>query len=411
MRNSSVDDIKEFIIDHYQYFAVGVLFIVLIVVLFVFSASRKDGKDVLNAEELSESVGNGEEESGAAEAIDVPDAKLEQNAYEDLNSFFATYYSAMSEGDIDTVASMWSNLDDEDRIRYQTKASFTEGYDNMSVYTKPGPVDNSYIAFVYYEIKFKNIDTTAPGLSTFYVCTGDSGYYIQDMNSIPQNQKDYITAIANQEDVQELLTDVDTLYTNNIQSDPTLEAFMKSLQIKTDEAVAQAKQSGDSGASSGESSDGGLEEGESEVRVTTTDAVNIREQPSTDSAKLGAAARGDTFVRLSEEGEWSRIKYKDGEAYIKSEFLTTANAGGAEIETPAEQAPEGETGGGATPASGSITANEAVSIRSGPSTDAQKLGSAHKGDKFTVTGEDNGWYQIDYNGSTAYIKGDYVTKN
>ncbi|MCR4909167.1 MAG: SH3 domain-containing protein [Lachnospiraceae bacterium] len=407
MRNSSVDDIKEFIIDHYQYFAVGVLFIVLIVVLFVFSASRKDGKDVLNAEELSESVGNGEEEGGT-EALEVPDVKLEQNAYEDLNSFFATYYSAMSDGDIDTVASMWSNLDDEDRIRYQTKASFTEGYDNMSVYTKPGPVDNSYIAFVYYEIKFKNIDTTAPGLSTFFVCSGDNGYYIQDMNSIPQNQKDYITAIANQEDVQELLTDVDTLYTNNIQSDPTLEAFMKSLQIKTDEAVAQAKQNGDSSGSSGESSDGGLEAGESEVRVTTTDAVNIREQADKNSAKLGSAAKGDTFVRLAEEGEWSRIKYKDGEAYIKSEFLTTANTGGDDA--PAAPATEGETGG-ATPASGTIVANEAVSIRSGPSTDNQKLGSAHRGDKFTVTGEENGWYQIDYNGSTAYIKGEYCTKN
>ncbi len=408
MRNSSVDDFKEFIIDHYQYFAVGVLFIVLIVVLFVFSASRKDGKDVLNAEELSETVGDGTEGSGT-EAIDVPDVNLEQNAYEDLNSFFTTYFNAMSEGDIDTVASMWSNLDDEDRIRYQTKASFTESYNNMSVYTKPGPVENSYIAFVYYEIKFKNIDTTAPGLSTFYVCKNDEGnYFIQDMNTIPQNQKDYITAIANQEDVQELLTDVDTLYNNNIQSDPTLEAFMKSLQIKTDEAVAQAKQNGDSGVAPEAPSDGGLEEGATEVRVMTTDAVNIREQADQNSNKLGAAAKGDTFVRVAEEGEWSRIKYKDGEAYIKSEFLTTANPESTEA-PPAE--PAGETGGGASPASGQITANEAVSIRSGPSTDNQKLGSAHMGDKFTVTGEENGWYQIDYNGSTAYIKGDYVTKN
>ncbi|MBR2780718.1 MAG: SH3 domain-containing protein, partial [Eubacteriaceae bacterium] len=62
-------------------------------------------------------------------------------------------------------------------------------------------------------------------------------------------------------------------------------------------------------------------------------------------------------------------------------------------------------------AGGTITVNEAVNVRSGASTDSSKLGSAHSGDKFTLTGQEGDGYKIDYNGQTAYIKAEFCTKN
>ncbi|MCR5627604.1 MAG: SH3 domain-containing protein [Lachnospiraceae bacterium] len=411
MRNNKMEDIKDFIIDHYQYFAVGVLFVILIIVLVVFSVTRKktsDKSEEPDTEQASEE--SSEETVNGSDEIEVPDVKLEQNTHEEINEFFTKYYQAMADGDIDTVASMWSNLDDENKIRFQTKASFTESYDNLSCYTKPGPVDNSYIVFAYYEIKFNNIDTRAPGLSTFYVCTNDNGeLYIQDMNSIPDNQKNYITAIANQSDVQDLLTEVDTLYTNNIESDPTLEAFMKSLQVKTDDAVAQAKQAGtqDTGEEGAEAApEEESSEGVGEVKVTTTDTVNIRASADQNSEKLGSAAKGDTFVRISEEGEWSKIKYKDGEAYIKSEFLTTASTDGAEAASaPAEESTDTSSAGGKIKITG-----DNVNVRSKASTDSDTVGKASSGSTYTLKGEENGWYKIDYNGTDGYVRNDFATK-
>ncbi len=416
MKNKiGIEDVKTFITEHYQYFAVGVLFVVLIIVLAVFSINKKKDSDKGSTEQATEAA----QDTLGTEPIPVPEgAKLEQNAYEDINSFFNEYYAAVAEGDTDKMAEMGNTLDEEDKAKLQVKAGYTEDYENMSCYTKPGPEPNSYIVFVYYEIKYKNIDSLAPGLSTFYLCTNaDGSYYLKDIGSLPQNMKDYITEVANQSDVQNLLAEVDKLYATNTSSDPTLAAFMDSLQTKSESAAAKVRENG---GTAEEVAEENTTENGAEVRVKTTDAVRIRSGATTEEDNvIGQAAAGDTFVRISEDGEWSKIKYKDGEAYIKSEFLTTAEGDtvvGGEVqnddggEEGGEEAPAENNNAVETPASGKVVANEAVSIRSGASTDSNKVGSAYKGDTFELTGEVDDWYKINYKGQTAYIKAEYCTK-
>ncbi len=409
MNNFSIEDIKEFIIDHYQYFAVGVLFVVLVVVLAVFSFHKKDGDKKKETEEVAAT--SAVSDTMGTEPIPVPEnAKLEQNAYEDINSFFTEYYQAVAIGDTDKMAEMGNTLDEEDKAKLQVKAGYTDDYENMSCYTKPGPESDSYIVFVYYEIKYKNIDSLAPGLSTFYLCTNSDGsYYLKDIGSLPQNMKDYITNIANQSDVQNLLAEVDKLYATNTESDPTLAAFMDSLQAKSESAAAKVRENGGTAEEVAEenSTDTGAE-----VRVKTTDAVRIRSGATTEEDNvIGKAAAGDTFVRLSDDGEWSKIQYKDAEAYIKSEFLTTAEGDtvvGGEVQNGEEEAaPAAEE----TASSGKIKVNEGgIRIRSGASTDSSQIGSAYKDEVYEYTGESDGWYKINYKGQTGYIKGEFCTK-
>lgn len=55
-------------------------------------------------------------------------------------------------------------------------------------------------------------------------------------------------------------------------------------------------------------------------------------------------------------------------------------------------------------------AKETVNVRSGAGTEFDKVGKLHWGNTVTVTGEtDNGWYEVSYNDSTAFIMGDYMT--
>ncbi|MBR2186635.1 MAG: SH3 domain-containing protein [Lachnospiraceae bacterium] len=408
MNKMSIEDIKDFIIDHYQYFAVGVLFVVLVVVLAVFSFHKKDG-DKKSNETDEVAATSAVTDTMGTEPIPVPEnAKLEQNAYEDINSFFTEYYQAVAIGDTDKMAEMGNTLDEEDKAKLQVKAGYTEDYENMSCYTKPGPEPDSYIVFVYYEIKYKNIDSLAPGLSTFYLCTNSDGsYYLKDIGSLPQNMKDYITEIANQSDVQNLLAEVDKLYATNTESDPTLAAFMDSLQTKSESAAAKVRESG---GTAEEVAEENTTDTGAEVRVKTTDAVRIRSGATTEEDNvIGKAAAGDTFVRLSDDGEWSKIQYKDSEAYIKSEFLTTAEGDtvvGGEVQNGEEEAPAAETA-----ASGKIKVNESgIRIRSGASTDSSQIGSAYKDEVYEYTGESDGWYKINYKGQTGYIKGEFCTK-
>ena len=400
--------IKKFVTEHYQYVAVGVLFLLLVIVLIVFSVNRgsSDGKSGKDKELAEETV--------STEPIPVPDdVKLEQNAYEKINSFFTRYYTALAEADFDTLETMGEELDDDMKAKRTVRASYTEDYENMSCYTVDGPEANSYIVFVYYEIKFKNIDTLAPGLSTFFIVEDGDSYRLKDISSLPDNEKEYITSVASSEDVQKLLEDVDELYQKNTEADATLAAFMTSLQTKIDAADASTIEVGAESTEAEESAT---------VRVTTTDTVNVRATPDTNGEKLGTAMAGDSFVRLSEENGWSKIQYKDTEAYILSEYLTTAQGdtvvagqingedatGNDEQEeaAPAENTAESST---SSSTGKKVYVSEAISVRGGASTDAEKIGSAYNGDTYSITGEDGDWYKIDYKGSTGYVRKDLVS--
>ena len=45
-----------------------------------------------------------------------------------------------------------------------TNADYIEEYRNVEVYTKPGLDENTYVVFASYDLKFKDVETPAPGL-------------------------------------------------------------------------------------------------------------------------------------------------------------------------------------------------------------------------------------------------------
>ncbi len=52
---------------------------------------------------------------------------------------------------------------------------------------------------------------------------------------------------------------------------------------------------------------------------------------------------------------------------------------------------------------------KAVNVRKGPSTDYEKIGGLSKGEQIQITGiADTGWYQIQYNGTEAYVASSYL---
>ncbi|MBR1876881.1 MAG: SH3 domain-containing protein, partial [Lachnospiraceae bacterium] len=252
----------------------------------------------------------------------------------------------------------------------------------------------------YYQIKFVNIDTRAPGLSSLYVCPNTDGSLYINNEDMPENVSTYIRGVAAQDDVVALLSQVDSEYNAAAEQDKTLKAFMDALPAKLDEAVAAQLASGqpiDTSTST--------ETAATEVQVKTTDAVRIRSSAddSSDANIIAKSAAGDTFTRIGEEGNWSKIKYKDTTAYIRSDFLTTA-----------ESTDTGATGteGAATGGAGTITVTKSdVNVRNKAGTDGDILGKASNGSTYTLKGESGEWYEIDYNGQSGFIRNDMASKN
>lgn len=58
--------------------------------------------------------------------------------------------------------------------------------------------------------------------------------------------------------------------------------------------------------------------------VYATSSVNVRRGPSTDYDKIGSLNRGDSVTRIAVgDNGWSKVIYKDQEAYIHSDYLST----------------------------------------------------------------------------------------
>ena len=59
-------------------------------------------------------------------------------------------------------------------------------------------------------------------------------------------------------------------------------------------------------------------------------------------------------------------------------------------------------------AEGHVTAS-VLNVRSGNSTSSTILGKLTSGTTVSIIDETNGWYQISYNGQTAYVSGEYIS--
>lgn len=378
---------------------------------------------------------------------EVPDVPLEQDAVPEINELFNTYYTAMVEGDTDTMSRLVDHLDATEILKAQETSKYIESYPTLEIYTKTGPKEGTYVAYVYVEVKFNDYEKPVPGMSVYYVCTNENGeYYINEDGEESEAELNYIRDLNLQDDVVDLNNRTAVAYNDMVAGDETLRTFLVDLNAEIDKNVGEALARAEGSSSSDEAGEaagtetigelvGGaqIETPEEPVTVVTkvkaTDVVNIRTSDSETADKLGKAAVGDEFTLLEEKGNgWSKISYEGGEAYIKSEFLEPsetmqANAGGdtgddaqqesdepEEAEEPEEPAEETQTDNSVSAqVTGTVTVKENVRIRASASEDSEKLGTAFIGEKLNVLMKQaDGWTRIEYNGRSAYVKSDYV---
>lgn len=382
--------------------------------------------------EQEESAVSQEDGTGAdAAQEEVPLVPLEKDAVPGINEFFEGYYRAVIDGNTETMSNLVYYLDATEKLRAAETSKYTES-SSIEVYTKAGPSEGTYIAFVYAEIKFFDYDKPLPGLNTFYVCTKEDGsYYINEDCELSDSERRYIREVQLQDDVIDLNNKATAAYNDMVVADSTLADFLVDLTDEIEKNVGEtlARAEGTAQAEDGEGD--AEEEAEEETpeetdsassetvvtEVKTTDVVNIRTSDSETADKLGKAAVGDTFKLLEERGNgWSKVEYNGGEAFIKSDYLEpsktevrdVASAEETEGETTAEPADNDETAASAT-TSGTVTVKENVRIRSGASETSEKLATAYAGEKLEVIMKQaDGWTKIKYKGKTAYVKSDYV---
>lgn len=408
--------VRDWIMDHNKIVMPLVLVVcVLITVLVAVSANQRDALEK-EAEQAAMAV-NTEEVGSSVEGLESPVFELEENAYPDINNLVRTYYDAQAAGDMEAISKLNTYLNDIEKIRVQELSKYIESYPVLNVYTKPGLTENTYVAYVYSEVKFADMEQELPGMQTYYIGQDENGDYFINDGTYDDAIWSYIKDVTLQDDVVDLNNKVVVEYNDLLAEDEEFSDFIAYLKEKINEDVGEILAQAETAdtaqeAQEQETEEAQADEGQTDTVVKTvraTDVVNIRSSDSEEADKIGKAQIGEEFTLLEERGNgWSKIEYNGADAFIKSDYLEAVSEETVEAsaETTQEQKAEPDA---AQTASGTVKVKESVRIRKSASTDGEVLGTAYAGEEFPLLMKQaDGWSKIEYKGQTAYVKSDYV---
>jgi len=342
------------------------------------------------------------------EIVEVVEIEFEIDQYPEINSMFKEYYQALAEADTEILEIIQGKVSETEKLRLQAMGPYIDRYDNIVVYTKPGPYQDTYVTFVTVDVYLKETDTCTPGLQAFYVCKNEDGNFYINTSELSNEEAEYIKDIAAQADVVNLKNTINVQYSELMENDEELKNYWAQISIEidsnvgatlTEEAVAQAKlEEAEEALKEAEAMedpdyDESHEEESTIHRVRTTESVNVRKSASQTADRLGTASGGAIYNVLEVlTNGWTKIDYDGNEAYIKSEYLEDV-----------EDAATYKT-------ASYIYATSSLNVRSLPDASADKLGVLSTGDTVELIEEENGWSKIKYNGSVAYVKSEFTAK-
>lgn len=371
------------------------------------------------------------ESSSEAETLVVPDDPLEENAHPEINNLVKQYYEAMAAGDIETLRTIMTGLDEKEEIKIVKKSEYVENYPNIICYTKKGPAEDSYIVYAYYEVKLMDFENLTPGMNALYLCKNEEGNYF--INGETQDDKTiaYCEMISAQDDVVDLVNTVQVKYNELKSIDPKLSEFLAELpdiltaavgeelaKRETENAVSEAAETvaEETDTAAEETAEEPVLAEENVVKtVRTTDVVNVRSSDSATADKVGKAQLGEEYTLLEEKGNgWSKILFEGEEAFIKTEFLEVVSeevvsAETDENENSADNESSGEENAADSPSEGTATVTDTINIRKDASTSADKVGVCYPGDKLEVVMKRaDGWTEIKYKGKKGFVKSEFL---
>ena len=217
-----LDNFREWLSDNLRYILLGLAILIVLVLLFfgikaLTSVFSKDDEPKTQAEEPVESSDDAEKEETQDEKKD--ENVLQKNAYPEVNSLIDSFYTAWGQKNVEQMKELTDSFDATDEAKV-SNASYIENYSNVTVYTKQGLTEDSFVVFVSYDLKFTDVETAAPGLSQLYVMKNDEDRFIIHNDDSNEEINAYMAEVTQDADVQALITEVETRLNEAMDADP-----------------------------------------------------------------------------------------------------------------------------------------------------------------------------------------------
>ncbi|MDF2512451.1 MAG: hypothetical protein K0S04_2317 [Herbinix sp.] len=167
----------------------------------------------------------------AATPTPLPVYDVKEDGYPKILKMFKEYYTAKGNCDVKGIKKLLSDpskVETQDELQEKTK--YIEKYEKIKAYVKNSFEKNSYVVYVYHEIKFTNISTTIPGLSRFYVVTDADGNLKIFSGDMDAETKSYYDDRMKDEDVIALFDMTNDKSEAAMKKDEDLQNFVKRIQ-------------------------------------------------------------------------------------------------------------------------------------------------------------------------------------
>lgn len=125
------------------------------------------------------------------------------------------------------------------------------------------------------------------------------------------------------------------------------------------------------------------------IGIVETNGLRLRAKPSTDAEILANASYGDNVVIIREVDGWYLVDYNLQIGYMSAEYVTFKERENVEL------------GYG-------VVEDPSVNLRDTPSADGELLATLSTGETAYIIGLNCGWYKVQYEGQTGYIRSDLL---
>ena len=150
--------------------------------------------------------------------------------------------------------------------------------------------------------------------------------------------------------------------------------------------------------------------GKGSTGTVTADTLNIRKGPGTKYDSVGKVYKGDKVTILETDGNWGKIE----KGWISLKYVKMDSASGSTGSSSSSSSSSTSTDkkystmvtDGKTTALGTVTTNQGLNVRYGPSTDYQKITTIKGGETVTYYQKSGNWIRI----SSGWISYKYVTE-
>ena len=134
--------------------------LIVAVILITSRKGNKDRQEIQTVVDVTENQNNNNNQIQSLEKDGVPEVK----------ELVQKYFDAVKKADVKDLKQIVVQDTEFSEEALKKQCEYVESYENIICYTVPGIADNTYIAYVYYEIKFIGIDTKAPSMIRLYIC-------------------------------------------------------------------------------------------------------------------------------------------------------------------------------------------------------------------------------------------------